>query len=281
MEYGLDISASIIDIKTALSQALNGQVKDLNTVIAFGKQAWNKLNPKWQPEDIRDFKTLNGVKGFSMSTTQKDIFFWIHGNNQNDIFDKVLHIQKAMESIAELRLDQAGFDYRNKMDLFGFEDGTANPEEDDRMLAALIPQGKLGEGGCYVLSQKWIHDLKAFNQISDEEQGKIIGRSKSDNLELEGDSMPDDSHISRTDLKVDGKNMEIYRRSGPFGKATEQGLYFLAFACELIRFSSQLESMLGLTEDEIHDRLIEYSTAVTNSYWFAPSANDLEDLLKP
>lgn len=280
LEYKLDDSQTVAQIKAALSQAMTLHCEELNVVIAFGKQAWNKLNPDWQPKDLCDFKNLNGVKDFSMPSTQSDVFFWIHGLNQNDVFDQVMIVQDAMQSVSELKLDLAGFNYRNNMDLFGFEDGTANPKEDDRICAALIPNGMLGAGGSYVLSQKWLHNLKAFNALSDEQQGKIIGRRKHDNSELEGSDMPVDSHISRTDLNIDGQAMKIYRRSDPYGDASEQGLYFLAFACEIKRLSSQLESMLGMTEDGIHDKLIEYSQAVTSSYWFAPSLNDLQSMLR-
>ena len=73
--------------------------------------------------------------------------------------------------------------------------------------------------------------------------------------------------------------MKIYRRSAPFGTVQEKGLLFLAFAKELIRFSSQLESMYGLTEDKKIDQLINYSKAVSGSYWFAPSVEDMQEAL--
>ncbi len=142
-------------------------------------------------------------------------------------------------------------------------------------MAALIPDGQVGAGGSYVLSQKWIHGLTAFKQLSDHQQGLVVGRSKDENRKLAGDKMPEDSHISRTDLKIDGQAMKIYRRSDPFGNGTEHGLYFWAFACEVRRFQSHLECMLGLTEDGIHDRLIDFSKAATTFYWFAPSNDDL------
>jgi putative iron-dependent peroxidase len=38
--------------------------------------------------------------------------------------------------------------------------------------------------------------------------------------------------------------------------------------------------MFGITEDGLYDKIIEYSKPLTSSYWFAPSTEDLEDLLK-
>jgi len=53
----------------------------------------------------------------------------------------------------------------------------------------------------------------------------------------------------------------------------------LAFACEMDRFQVQLERMYGLSEDGIYDKLMDFSKAVTGSYWFAPATEDLQQLL--
>lgn len=280
LEYQLKPQTSLESIKSAIIKALNPQHEGVNIVIAFGLKAWNFIQPDWQPKDICSFRTLNGVNNYAMDSTQQDIFFWIHSQNHDQNFDQVLAIQSSMQSLANLQLDLAGFNYHRNRDLIGFEDGTANPQDDARLKTALIANGQIGAGGSYVLSQKWVHNLTAFNQLTIEQQEKIIGRTKLENIELKGNDMPVDSHISRTDLKIDGESMEIYRRSDPFGNATEHGLYFLAFACEMRRFEIQLKSMLGMTEDGVHDRLIEFSQAQTSSFWFAPSQEDLQDLLK-
>jgi putative iron-dependent peroxidase len=280
LEYQLKPRQSLESIKSTLIQALKPQHKDVNVVIAFGFKAWNFIQPEWRPKDLCSFKTLKGVNNYAMDSTQQDVFFWIHSQNHDQNFDQVLAIQNSMQSIAHLQLDLTGFNYHNNQDLIGFEDGTANPKDDARQKTALIANGQIGTGGSYVLSQKWVHNLHAFNQLTIKQQEKIIGRTKLENIELEGDTMPVDSHISRTDANIDGQPMEIYRRSDPFGNATEHGLYFLAFSCEMRRFHIQLERMLGMTEDGIHDRLIEFSKAQSSSFWFAPSQEDLQDLLK-
>ena len=69
--------------------------------------------------------------------------------------------------------------------------------------------------------------------------------------------------------------MKIYRRSAPFGTVKESGLLFLAFACELKRFTSQLESMYGHNNAGVIDQLLHYSKAVSGSYCFAPCEEDL------
>ena len=280
LEYQLDSSVSETDIRIALTKAQH-KAPNIQQVIAFGHQAWCRLQPDWAPTDLADFETIKGIDGHTAPSTQSDLFFWIHGQNKDDVFDQVLTIQAALSGIASLVLDVPGFRYHDDRDLIGFVDGSANPKEDARMLAALIPAGQPGAGGSYVLGQQWVHNLAAFNQLPVEKQEQVVGRTKQDSIELEGDEMPDDSHVSRTDVKIDGTAMKIYRRSAPYGNATEHGLYFLAFGCELRRFQVQLDRMYGVTDDGLHDQIIHYSSAKTGSYWFAPSQTDLDTLLQP
>ncbi len=107
------------------------------------------------------------------------------------------------------------------------------------------------------------------------DQERIIGRTKPDSIELEGDAMPPNSHVSRTDVKLDGTALKTYRRSAPFGGAGEKGRYFIAFSCDPMRFDVMLRRMFGTWEDNEHDQLIHYSTPTSGSYWFAPSEEDL------
>lgn len=122
--------------------------------------------------------------------------------------------------------------------------------------------------------------MAEFNTLSEEEQERVIGRTKPDSIELTGDAMPADSHVSRTDVKQDSVALKIYRRSFPFGGANEHGLYFLAFSCDPLRFDIMLKRMYGTAGDGLKDRLTEYSEAVTGSYWFEPSFEDLNNALE-
>ncbi|BCN92864.1 deferrochelatase/peroxidase YfeX [Thiomicrorhabdus immobilis] len=281
LEYVLT-SDNIVLIKQAISKALEiEQSEQLTLVVSFGKQAWQKLQSNWTPATLEDFTEIKGKQGHIAAATQADVFFWLQGEDIGDVFDAAMHIHHAMKQIANLTLEQQGFDYHHKKDLIGFEDGTANPKTDElKRAAAVIPKGQPGEGGSLVLSEKWVHDMDKWGEVPVHCQEAIVGRTKIENEELQGDAMPPDSHVSRTDLKVDGVAMKIYRRSAPYGTVQENGLMFLAFACELKRFTSQLESMYGLADDGMIDQLLNYSKAVSGSYWFAPAVEDLQTMLK-
>ena len=278
LEYKIDAAADVEAVKKSIKQSLAPVSKDIHVVVAFGSDFWNKINPSCKPEGLVSFTDLNGVKGFSAKSTQQDVLFWLHSQSEGLNFDQVKLVHRNMAKVADLNLDIRGLSYYDSKDLIGFKDGTANAEGDLRKEHALVPAGKAGEGGSFMLTQKWVHDLEKFESMGVKEQEQVVGRTKVEDIELEGDDMPVDSHVSRTDLKIDGTALKIYRRSSPYGNATVNGLYFLSFSCEMRRLSEQLKSMYGLTEDKIHDRIIEFSQAKTSSYWFAPAVEDLEIL---
>jgi len=278
LEYQINLDLSLTDIKQQISNSLN-ITNDVNVVIAFGKSLINRLESNTSELELEEFRTIDGIKDFTAKGTQRDVLFWIHSQNIGKNFDAMMTIHNSMKSIASAELDLRGFTYHDDRDLIGFVDGSANPKLEEQHQVALIPQGKKYAGGSYMLTQKWCHNLPEFNKIAVAEQEKVVGRTKTDSIELEGDDMPINSHVSRTDVKVNGEAMKMYRRSAPFGNTTENGLYFLSFACEMQRFTSQLNRMYGLTEDGVYDKLIEYSTAETGSYWFSPSIDDLKRLI--
>jgi putative iron-dependent peroxidase len=51
-------------------------------------------------------------------------------------------------------------------------------------------------GGSYVIVQKYLHDLRAWNALPVEAQEKVIGRTKLSNIELV-DAISRTTHTSR------------------------------------------------------------------------------------
>ena len=293
LEYRLKASVGVDAIKTVLKDLVQQAqaVPGLNLNLAFGSACWDRLNPAWRPDELVPFETLATTE-LSMPGTQSDVFIWLNSPDAELIPQAVIEIYHQMKPIADIELDLEGIKNKQSRDLIGFVDGTANDEGDERLPVTLVPAVKPGAGGSYVLTQRWQHDLVAFNHLSLHEQERVVGRTKEDDVELEGEAMPEDSHVSRTDAEVDGVGMAIYRRSYPYMASQlnalssaeneskpDHGLYFLAFACEMQRFTIQLERMLGLTEDGISDKLMQFSTPKTGCYWFMPSRADLNQLL--
>ena len=274
LEYSLGSDVSGPTLAKCLGEARSGG-GDANMVLAFSGLAWATLGGR-VPDRLRSFEKLGSAPGPVAPATQRDLLFWLHGDALDDVFDAALAVGRAMAPVGKPALDLRGFTYHDSRDLIGFIDGTANPKGDARMEAALIPDGG---GGAFAMSQQWVTDLDAFNALPVAEQEGVVGRTKADSIELEGDAMPADSHVSRTDVKVDGVAQKIWRRSFPYGDTVTKGLYFLSFACDLARFDVQLQRMYGVSGDGLKDRITEFTAAVTGSYWYAPSEDELANAL--
>lgn len=257
----------------ALSQCDGGGI---NIVWAFSADCWRLLG-RAQPSGLKSFQPV-GEGDKVAPATQRSIFVWIHGDNHSDNFDTALRVTGLLEGIARLELEVNGFVYKDSRDLTGFIDGTENPKEQGRQKVALIPEGQTGAGGSFVLSQQWQHQLKPFHALPENEQEKVIGRTKADSIELDDDAMPENSHVSRSDVKIDGVAQKLYRRSVPYGGVRDHGLYFLAFSCEIERYDRILASMFGESGDGVRDRITDFSTPLSGNYWFSPSRDELYSL---
>src|ERR1700721_48505 len=153
-----------------------------------------------------------------------------------------------------------GFRYFEDRDLIGFVDGTENPRGALALQSALVgEEDAVFTGGSYVMVQKYLHDMKAWNALSTEAQENIIGRRK------------------LTVIEEDGKEVKILRDNMPFGQPGrgEFGTYFIGY-CKTPRITEQmLENMVVGRPPGNYDRLLDFSSAVTGCLFFAPSADFL------
>lgn len=136
---------------------------------------------------------------------------------------------------------------------------------------AIIADDRPDAGGSYVFVQRWEHNLKQLQRFSVEQQEQMIGRTKQDNEEIPAEQRPITSHLSRVDLKEEGKGLKILRQSMPYGTASgKHGLYFIAYCARLHNIEQQLLSMFG-----DRDEMLRFTPAVSGSYFFAPSLEKL------
>ena len=237
-----------------------------SAVVALGARAYGRLGGA---AAARPLAEIGGV-----ANTPRDVLVWLRDTARDRLFDAARAVDAALGG--ELALEIPGFDYRDSRDLTGFVDGTANPKGAAAREAALVPENMPGAGGAYVLTQRWRHDLAAFFALPVAEQERVIGRTKAGDVELSGAAMPAMAHVARVDAARDGVPQTIYRRSFPWGGASEHGLYFLAFSRDAERFEFLLRRMFVRDKEGARDRLTGFSVPVTGALWFAPSLEELD-----
>ena len=201
-------------------------------------------------------------------------------------FELERQLLELIGDAAEVVDETAGFRYFDARDLLGFVDGTANPTGAELPDAALIGADADPEfaGGSYVVVQKYLHDMAGWAALSTEEQEAIMGRTKIDNVEIDDDEAPRKSHKSLATIEDDaGGELAILRDNMPFGRpgAGEFGTYFIGYAGRLWVIERMLERMFVGVPPGAYDRLLDFSTAVTGTTFFVPTAGMLEELAEP
>ncbi len=245
-----------------------------NIVVGFGPDLWRRQSAALVPNPLPDFPTIDGVP-----VDQHDLWIWVHGTGDDLIFDIGRAVAALVAPVGDLVSEVGAWVYRDSRDLTGFVDGTENPAVEEAFEVAVVPDHAPGGGGSFAIVQRWVHDLAAFHALAEAEQEGVIGRTKPDSTELADDVKPATAHIARVVIEEDGEELEIYRRSVPYGSVAEHGLMFFAFSADPTRFEKMLRRMFGAADDGLRDRLTEFTRPVTGAYYFVPSLEALGDAL--
>lgn len=247
----------------------------VNLVVGFRPELWARVAPNQMPVDVTGFNAaVRGVDSFVMPATQHDLWLWVAGHAYERVFDATREAIAALAFCAVLADETDGWTYKDNRDLTGFIDGSENPSLALAPEVALVADGLPGAAGSVVLVQKWLHESAAWEALAVEEQEKIIGRTKTDSIELADDVRGPQSHVPRNVIVENGTEQHIFRRNTPFGTPSSHGTMFVGFSAEQHRLMRMLNRMAG-AEDGIRDALTRFTTPISGAYYFVPSVQAL------
>jgi putative iron-dependent peroxidase len=251
----------------------------LTCIAAFGSDAWDRLFGNPRPAELHPFREFRAGNRHAPATPG-DLLFHIRAQRMDICFELATQIMERIGDAVSVADEVQGFRYFEDRDLIGFVDGTENPRGTFALESALVGEEDAPfAGGSYVLVQKYLHDMKAWNALSTEAQEGIIGRRKLSDIELEDGVKPSSAHSALTVIEENGKEVKILRDNMPFGQPGrgEFGTYFIGY-CRTPRITERmLENMFVGRPPGNYDRLLDFSRAVTGGMFFAPSATFLED----
>lgn len=252
----------------------------LNCIAGFGSGAWDNLFGSPRPAELRPFQEIRSGGRHAVSTPG-DILFHIRAKRMDLCFELATHIMDSIGDAVSIVDEVHGFRYFDDRDVIGFVDGTENPRGDAAREAVLIgDEDPAFAGGSYVIVQKYLHDMKAWNALPVEAQENIIGRRKLSDIELSDAEKPASAHNALTVIEENGKQLQILRDNMPFGRPGhgEFGTYFIGYSRTPRITETMLQNMFVGRPPGNYDRLLDFSSAVTGSLFFVPSATFLDNI---
>ena len=283
---GEGIARDLLSDVAGLQRSVGFRIPDgrLECVAAVGSQAWDRLFGGTRPAELHSFRELTGPR-HRAPATPGDLLFHVRANRMDLCFEFVTQVMARLAGAVTVADEVHGFRYFDERDLIGFVDGTESPGGRAAVTAAIVGDGDPGfAGGSYVIVQKYLHDMAAWNALPIEEQERVVGRTKLTDIELPDDVKPRNSHVAlNTVTKPDGEELQIVRANMPFGEPgrDEFGTYFISYAASPAVTEQMLTNMFLGRPPGNTDRILDFSTAVTGCLFFAPSADFLDELPGP
>jgi len=270
----------------ALQRSVGFRAPDdsLACVAGVGSRAWDRLFAGPRPAELHPFRELAGSRHRAVAT-DGDLVFHVRAEQMGLCFEFATHVMERLAGAVTVCDEVHGFRYFDDRDLLGFVDGTENPTGQAAVAAVIAGARDAGfAGGSYLIVQKYVHDMAAWNALTTEDQEKAIGRSKLSDIEMPDDVKPANSHVALNTIEdPDGTERQILRANMPFGEVGrgEFGTYYIGYAATPSVTEQMLVNMFIGNPPGNTDRILDFSTAVTGCLFFAPSADFLDDLPDP
>jgi len=252
-------------------------VSRASCVMGIGHDAWLQLGlPVPLPKELVDFVPVTGEKHVAVSS-KGDLHFHIRADNPSMCYDMAAEISDILHPVAVSIEETQGFRYWDGRSILGFVDGTENPHGQEREFFGIVGDDDPDyKGGSYLFVQKYIHDLTGWRGLSVQEQEKVIGRSKSNDIEMADEVKPSNSHIALANV---GDDLKIVRDNMPFGSMSknEMGTYFIAYASKFSTVEKMLNNMFIGSPAGNYDRILDFSTPKTGSLFFVPTLDMMDE----
>ena len=252
----------------------------LDCVVGIGADLWDRLYAAPRPRHLHRFAAIEGPRHTAVSTPG-DLLIHLRAGHLDICFELARQIGDRLRGAASIVDEVHGFKFFDQRDLLGFVDGTENPEGDRAVAAVCVgAEDPAYEGSSYVIVQKYLHDLDAWNALSIEDQERAIGRSKLEDVEMADDVKPSNSHVALNVIEAaDGTQRQIVRENMPFGAigTREFGTYFIGYAADPGITEEMLRNMFLGKPAGNTDRILDFSTAVTGSLYFVPTEDFLDN----
>jgi len=272
------------------------------SAIGIGNELWRRWDdsPPRELVSFTEIKQKNTENVLFPAPKHDDLFIFVKSDRidvANVLVDKVISrlskfgLLDFSKTIGFTHRPHQGYRIGLGRDLTGFIDGTRNAFFnleiiiDSVAITALDDPTGTHQGGSYMYTSKFVHDLLKYETLNETQKNHIIGRDISSVIGPnipENPRLPDYKNLSDPVVRryhINNGFGAMYRQSMPFISGNESGLYFIAFSGSLSEMKDALFRMAGHNNDQgLHDALFDITRSTHNGFFYVPTLVELNQL---
>ncbi|MDT7526091.1 Dyp-type peroxidase [Pseudidiomarina sp. GXY010] len=248
----------------------------LNGMVAIGSDYWDILYSHVRPLQLTGFPEVSDGdrqaprESFDLLLNIRSDRFDVNFQAARTLLEWLGHDVELVEQITTFR-------FMDGRDLLGFIEAPDNPRGLRRRQVALVQDDPVFAAGSYIYLQKFRHDLRRWEQLSTDMQEHVMGRKKVTGERISEALLSQVSH-SRAARLLDANEqpLELLRQNMPWGNLREQGLLGLYCTGQPSHLHTWLKQRYLADSQGDYDPLLDYIEAISNSAYFAPSVDFLQ-----
>lgn len=235
----------------------------LQATVGFGAAAWARLLPQApQPPALTTFAAIQGPR-YAAPATAGDLMLHLRASLPAVVYAAQTQCLALLTAVAAPLDETAGFRYFNGRTLLGFLPEVTNPPV---AKALLTNKAAPFQGGSYLLLQKYIHKLAAWQQLSEAKQSAIYGLERQSGLPLPAGN-------AATHWSLMQSRHAIFQQHVPYAAQGVSGTLQLRYARNP-RWLQQISAQAVQQSDP----LLAYTVPISGSCFFIPAPQLLAQL---
>lgn len=250
----------------------------LNGFVAIGHDYWDVVYPEQRPAHLQGFPDISDGDR-QAPRAPCDLLLQIRSDRFDANFLAARTLLEWFGHDLEVIDQVRTFRFLDGRDLTGFIDSPDNPRGLRKRQAALVDDTDDRDfaAGSYLFVQKFRHDLRRWEALGSAAQEELMGRRKVSSERMSEASMSHMTHAGKSRL-LDSREQPLLllRQNMPWGDLREQGLLAFYHAGHPQHVISWLKQRYLADERGEYDPLLDYTQAISNAAYFAPSIEFLE-----